>query len=66
MPAKATRLKVDQLLAEYGGADNASITAYEYVIDELAELFDVSRQAAKVRSYHYQKRRCSTVKQTSN
>jgi hypothetical protein len=52
--------------SKFGGADNASIAAYEYVIDEPAELFDVSRQAAKVRSYHYQKWRCSTVKQTSN
>lgn len=49
MPAKTTRLKVEQLLAAYGGADDASIAAYENVIDELAELFDVSRQAAKVR-----------------
>ena len=49
MPAKPTRVKADQLLAVYGGADNASIAAYENVIDELAELFDVSRQAAKVR-----------------
>lgn len=49
MPAKPTRLKADQLLAVYGGADDASIAAYENVIDELAELFDVSRQAAKVR-----------------
>ena len=29
--------------------DSTSIAAYENVIDELAELFDVSRQAAKVR-----------------
>ena len=49
MPAKTTRLKADQLLAEYGGVDEASIAAYENVIDELAELFDVSRQATKVR-----------------
>ena len=49
MPAKMTRTKTDQLLAEYGGADKASIAVYENVIDELAELFDVSRQAAKVR-----------------
>lgn len=49
MPARPTRLKADQLLAVYGGADDASIAAYENVIDELAELFDVSRQAAKVR-----------------
>lgn len=49
MPAKPTRLKADQLLAIYGGADDASIAAYENVVDELAELFDVSRQAAKVR-----------------
>ena len=49
MPAKTTRLKANQLLATYGGVDDASITAYENVIDELAELFDVSRQAAKVR-----------------
>ena len=49
MPAKTTRLKVEQLLVAYGGADDASIAAYENVIDELAELFDVSRQAAKVR-----------------
>ena len=49
MPVKTTRLKADQLLAAYGGADDASIAAYENVIDELAELFDVSRQAAKVR-----------------
>ena len=49
MPAKTTRLKADQLLAEYGEADEASVAAYENVIDELAELFDVSRQAAKVR-----------------
>ena len=49
MPVKTTRLKADQLLDEYGGADEASIAAYENVIDELAELFDVSRQAAKVR-----------------
>ncbi len=45
MPAKTTRLKVEQLLAAYGGADDASIAAYENVIDELAELFDVSRQS---------------------
>ena len=49
MPAKMVRMKTDRLLAEYGGADNASITVYENVIDELAELFDVSRQAAKDR-----------------
>lgn len=49
MPEKTTRMKADELLAEYGGAENASIEAYEWVIDELAELFDVSRQAAKVR-----------------
>ena len=49
MPAKTTRLKADELLSEYGGSEKASITAYENVIDELAELFDVSRQAAKVR-----------------
>lgn len=49
MPAKTTRLKTDQLLAAYGTADDGSIAAYENVIDELAELFDVSRQAAKVR-----------------
>ena len=49
MPAKPTRMKTDQLYAVYGGADDASIAAYENVIDELAELFDVSRQAAKVR-----------------
>ncbi len=46
---KMTRMKANQLLATYGGVDDASITAYENVIDELAELFDVSRQAAKVR-----------------
>lgn len=49
MPAKTTRMKADQLLTANGGADDASIAAYEDVIDELAELFDVSRQAAKVR-----------------
>lgn len=49
MPAKMTRVKTDQLLVEYGGADNENITVYENVIDALAELFDVSRQAAKVR-----------------
>ena len=49
MPEKTTRVKADELLSEYGGSENASITAYENVIDELAGLFDVSRQAAKVR-----------------
>ncbi|MDQ0151525.1 DNA-binding Xre family transcriptional regulator [Moryella indoligenes] len=49
MPAKTTRMKADELLAEYGGASEAGIVDYENVIDELAELFDVSRQAAKVR-----------------
>lgn len=49
MPTKTTRMKTDQLLTEYGGEDHASIAVYENVIDELAELFDVSRQAAKVR-----------------
>ena len=33
----------------FGGVDDANTAAYENVIDELAELFDVSRQAAKVR-----------------
>lgn len=49
MPEKTTRMKADELFVEYGGAENASIEAYKRVIDELAELFDVSRQAAKVR-----------------
>lgn len=49
MPAKMARMKIDQLLAEYGGAMKAGIRDYENVIDELASLFDVSRQAAKVR-----------------
>ena len=49
MPEKTTRLKADELLGKYGGAENASTTVYEKVIDKLAELFDVSRQAAKVR-----------------
>lgn len=49
MPAKTTRIKADELLAEYGGAMEAGISDYENVIDELAILFDVSRQAAKVR-----------------
>ena len=49
MPAKMTCLKTDELLSEYGGSEKASTTAYENVIDVLAELFDVSRQAAKVR-----------------
>ena len=49
MPEKTTRMKVDELLSEYGGSEKASIIDYENVIDELAELFDVSRQAAKVR-----------------
>ena len=49
MPAKTTRLKADELLSKYGGSDNASITAYENVIDSLADLFEVSRQAAKTR-----------------
>jgi predicted metal-dependent hydrolase/DNA-binding Xre family transcriptional regulator len=49
MPAKTTRLKADELLAEYGGATKAGISEYENVIDELSALFDVSRQAAKVR-----------------
>jgi DNA-binding Xre family transcriptional regulator len=49
MPAKTTRLKADELLSEYGGSEGASIMAYENVIDKLAELFAVSRQAAKVR-----------------
>lgn len=49
MPAKTARMKIDEILAEYGGSEKAGIAAYENVIDELAELFDVSRQAAKVR-----------------
>lgn len=49
MPARMTRLKADELLSKYGGAYNADISAYENVIDELSELFDVSRQAAKIR-----------------
>lgn len=49
MPAKTVRMKADELLAEYGGSEKASIAIYENVIDALAELFDVSRQAAKVR-----------------
>lgn len=39
MPAKTTRLKANQLLATYGGVDDASITAYENVIDELEVLY---------------------------
>lgn len=49
MPAKTTRMKADELLTEYGGATEAGISECENVIDELAALFDVSRQAAKVR-----------------
>lgn len=49
MPEKTTRIKADELLAEYGGADKADISVYENVINEIAELFDVSRQAAKIR-----------------
>lgn len=49
MPAKTTRMKADELLAECGGATEAGISDYENVIDELSALFDVSRQAAKVR-----------------
>lgn len=49
MPAKTVCMKADELLAEYGGSEKASVAIYENVIDALAELFDVSRQAAKVR-----------------
>ncbi len=49
MPEKTVRPLVDKLLMEYAG--NASVTAsiFEKVIDCLAETYDVSRQAAKVR-----------------
>lgn len=49
MPARTVRMKADRLLARYGGVDEASIRDYEDLIDDLATLFDVSRQAAKVR-----------------
>lgn len=49
MPEKTTHMKVNELFSKYGGANNASTEAYEFVIDQLAELFDVSRQAAKAR-----------------
>ncbi len=49
MPAKTTRMKAEELLAEYGGAMEADIIDYENVIGELAALFDVSEYAAKVR-----------------
>jgi predicted metal-dependent hydrolase/DNA-binding Xre family transcriptional regulator len=49
MPAKTTRILADKLLVEYDGDNSASISAYEHIIDDLAEHFDVSREAAKVR-----------------
>ncbi len=49
MPEKTVKPLADKLLAEY--ADNCSVTVstFERVIDYLAETYDVSRQAAKVR-----------------
>ncbi len=49
MPKKATRNVADKLIEKYGGVDTTDITAYENIIDDLAEYFDVSRQAAKIR-----------------
>lgn len=49
MPAKTVRIKANQLFAEYGGPEQADVEAYERIIDKLSDLYDVSRQAAKVR-----------------
>lgn len=49
MPEKTVRIKVSELLNAYGEDESADVTAYEHIIDELAEFYDVSRQAAKVR-----------------
>ncbi len=49
MPANTVKIKAEELLGQYGGAENAGITDYENVIDELSAFYDVSRQAAKAR-----------------
>ena len=49
MPAKTVKIKADELLQNHGGVDKADVESYEDVIDQLSEIFDVSRQAAKVR-----------------
>lgn len=49
MPEKTVRPLVDRLLVEYSGNDQVSVASFERVIDVLAETYDASRQAAKVR-----------------
>lgn len=49
MPAKTVKPLADQLFKQYGGAENAGVSDYEQVINELSEIYDVSRQAAKIR-----------------
>lgn len=49
MPANTSRIKADEVLSKYDGYKKANISVYEKLIDELAELFNVSRQEAKNR-----------------
>jgi predicted metal-dependent hydrolase/Zn-dependent peptidase ImmA (M78 family)/DNA-binding Xre family transcriptional regulator len=49
MPARTVRIEAEKLLQEYGGPTEADVVAYEEVIDKLSEVFEVSRQAAKIR-----------------
>jgi predicted metal-dependent hydrolase/DNA-binding Xre family transcriptional regulator len=49
MPAKTVKIKAEELFSKYGGSEQAEVTDYENVIDELADFYDVSRQAAKLR-----------------
>lgn len=49
MPAKTVRPLVDKLLVEFAGNDPVSVSTFERIIDALADTYDVSRQAAKIR-----------------
>ena len=49
MPAKTVRPLVDKLLIEFAGNDPVSDSTFERNIDALADTYDVSRQAAKIR-----------------
>ncbi len=49
MPEKTVRPLTDKLLMEYAGNDSVTVSTFERTIDCLAETYDVSRQAAKIR-----------------
>lgn len=49
MPAKTTRMKANELLAQYCGTEKTNVSDYEKVVDELAEVFGVSKQDARIR-----------------